>query len=86
MEAGKNSVIYMGLVPGSNKADNICWKTEVMGKMQQGSTVIIYFTTLVYWCHYNKGYGEDMKKFIRYTWLIHLSTGCQCDSKYECMK
>jgi hypothetical protein len=40
MEAGKNSVIYMGLVPGPNKADNICGKTKkVMGTMQRGSTV-----------------------------------------------
>jgi hypothetical protein len=36
MEAGKNSVIYMGLVPGPNKADNICGKT---GTMQRVSTV-----------------------------------------------
>jgi hypothetical protein len=39
MEAGKNSVIYMGLVPGPNKADNICGKTKVMGMMQRRSTV-----------------------------------------------
>jgi hypothetical protein len=39
MEAGKNSVIYTGLVPGPNKADNICGKTKVTGAMQQGSTV-----------------------------------------------
>jgi hypothetical protein len=43
MEAGKNSVIYMGLVPGPNKADNICGKTTVTGTMQRGSTV--------YWAH-----------------------------------
>jgi hypothetical protein len=29
--AGKNCVIYMGLVPGPNKADNICGKTIVTG-------------------------------------------------------
>jgi hypothetical protein len=39
MEAGKNSVIYMGLVPGPNKADDICGKTLVPGTMQRGSTV-----------------------------------------------
>jgi hypothetical protein len=39
MEAGKDSVIYMGLVPGQNKADNICGKTKVTGMMQRGSTV-----------------------------------------------
>ena len=39
MEAGKNSVIYMGLVPRPNKADNICEKTKVTGTMQRGSTV-----------------------------------------------
>jgi hypothetical protein len=39
MKAGKNSVIYMGLVPGPNKADNICEKTKVMGTKQRGSTV-----------------------------------------------
>jgi hypothetical protein len=41
MEAGKNSVIYMGLVPGPNKADNICGKMKVMVTMQRGSTVFI---------------------------------------------
>jgi hypothetical protein len=41
MEAGKNSVIYMGLVLGPNKADNICRKTKVTGTMQQGSTVLL---------------------------------------------
>jgi hypothetical protein len=41
MEAGKNSVIYMGIVLGPNKADNICAKTKVMGMMQRGSTVFI---------------------------------------------
>jgi hypothetical protein len=39
MEVGKNNVVYMGLVPGPNKADNICGKTKVTGKMQWGSTV-----------------------------------------------
>jgi hypothetical protein len=38
---GKNSVIYMGLVPGLNKADNICGKTKVTGMMQLGSTVFV---------------------------------------------
>jgi hypothetical protein len=41
MEAGKNSVIYMGLVPGPNKADNICGKTKVTEMMQRGSTVLL---------------------------------------------
>jgi hypothetical protein len=40
MEAGKNSVIYMGLVQGPNKADNICGKLKVTGTMQRGSTVL----------------------------------------------
>ena len=35
----KNSVIYMGLVPRPNKADNICAKTKVTGMMQRDSTV-----------------------------------------------
>jgi hypothetical protein len=30
----KNSVTYMGLVPGSNKADNISGKTKVTGTIQ----------------------------------------------------
>jgi hypothetical protein len=37
-EAGKNSVIYMGLISGSNKADYTCGKTT--GTMEQGSTVL----------------------------------------------
>jgi hypothetical protein len=36
---GKSSVIYMELVPGPNKADNICGKMKVTGTMQRGSTV-----------------------------------------------
>jgi hypothetical protein len=40
MEAGKNSVIYMGLFPGPNKADDICGKTEVMGTMPRGPLYI----------------------------------------------
>jgi hypothetical protein len=31
MEAGKNSVIYMGLISGPSKADDTCGKTTVMG-------------------------------------------------------
>jgi hypothetical protein len=42
MEVGKNSVMYMGLVPGPNKADNICGKTKVMGSMERGCTVLAY--------------------------------------------
>jgi hypothetical protein len=41
MEAGKNSVVYMGIIPGPNKADDICGKTKVTGTMQQGSTVLL---------------------------------------------
>ena len=39
---GKNNVIYMGLVPGPNKPDNICGKTKVTGTMQRDSTLYIY--------------------------------------------
>jgi hypothetical protein len=42
MGAGKNSVINMGLVPGPNKADNMCGKTKVTGTMQRGSTVYVF--------------------------------------------
>jgi hypothetical protein len=31
----------MGLVPGSNKADNISGKTKVTGTIQWGSTVYV---------------------------------------------
>jgi hypothetical protein len=37
MEAGKNSVSYMGLILGPNKADDTCGKTT--GTMERGSTV-----------------------------------------------
>jgi hypothetical protein len=43
MEAGKNSVIYMGLIPGPNKADDLCGKTTVTGTMHRGSTVLRYY-------------------------------------------
>jgi hypothetical protein len=39
MVAGKNRVIYMGLISGPNKADDTCQKTTVTGTMERGSTV-----------------------------------------------
>jgi hypothetical protein len=39
MEAGKNIVMYMGLIPGPKKTDEICGKTMVTGTMHRGSTV-----------------------------------------------
>jgi hypothetical protein len=39
MEAGKNSVIYMGLILGPNKADDTCGRTTVTGTMDRGFTV-----------------------------------------------
>jgi hypothetical protein len=41
MEAGKNSVIYMGLISGPNKADDTCGQTAVTGTMDRGFTVYI---------------------------------------------
>jgi hypothetical protein len=50
MEAGKTGVIYVGLIPGPNKIDEICGKTMVTGTMHQGSTVYIqHFMGLT--CH-----------------------------------
>ena len=42
MEAGKNSVIYMGLISGPNKADDTCGRTTVTGTMDRGFTVYVY--------------------------------------------
>jgi hypothetical protein len=39
MEAGKNSVIFMGLISGPNKADDTFWKMTVTGTMDRGFTV-----------------------------------------------
>jgi hypothetical protein len=39
MEAGKNSVIYMGLISGPNKANDTCGRTTVTGTMDRGFTV-----------------------------------------------
>jgi hypothetical protein len=44
MEAGKNSVIYMGLISGPNKADDTFGRTTVTGTMDRGFTVYIYNT------------------------------------------
>jgi hypothetical protein len=33
MVAGKNSVIYVGLIPGPNKTNESCGKMMVMGMM-----------------------------------------------------
>jgi hypothetical protein len=41
MEAGKNSVIYMGLISGPNKADDTCGRTTVTGTMDRGVTVFV---------------------------------------------
>jgi hypothetical protein len=35
----KNSVIYMGLISGPNKADDTCGKTTVTGTMERGITI-----------------------------------------------
>jgi hypothetical protein len=43
MEVGKNSVIYMGLISGPNKADDTCGRTTVTGTMDRGFTVLIAF-------------------------------------------
>jgi hypothetical protein len=40
MEAGKNSVTYMGLISGPNKADDTCGPTTVTGTMDRGFTVL----------------------------------------------
>jgi hypothetical protein len=46
---GKNSVIYMGLISGPNKADDTCEATMVTGMMDRGFTVhdflVTYFST-----------------------------------------
>jgi hypothetical protein len=46
MEAGKNSVIYMRLISGPNKADDTCGATTVMGTMDRGFTVL--YIALIY--------------------------------------
>jgi hypothetical protein len=46
MEAGKNSVIYMGLISGPNKADDTCGRTTVTGTMDRGFTVYQIFVNL----------------------------------------
>jgi hypothetical protein len=43
MEAGKNSVIYMGLISGPNKADDTCGRTTVTGTMDRGFTVTVSY-------------------------------------------
>jgi hypothetical protein len=44
MEVGKNSVIYMGLISGPNKAEDTCGKTTVTRTMDRGSTVLYPLT------------------------------------------
>jgi hypothetical protein len=46
MDAGKNSVIYMGIISGPNKADDTCGRTTVTGTMDRGFTVYIFKGTL----------------------------------------
>jgi hypothetical protein len=47
MEAGKISVIYMGLIPGPNKTDEICGKTMATGTMHRGSTALVKFHLVI---------------------------------------
>jgi hypothetical protein len=49
MEAGKNSVIYMRLISGPNKADDTCGPTTVTGTMDRGFTVYskLYYIILL---------------------------------------
>jgi hypothetical protein len=42
MEAEKNSVIYMWLISGPNKADDTSGKTTVTGTMDRGFTVYTF--------------------------------------------
>jgi hypothetical protein len=41
---GKNSVIYMGLISGPNKADDTCVPTTVTGTMDRGFTVLYFLS------------------------------------------
>jgi hypothetical protein len=60
MEAGKNSVIYMGLISGPNKADDTCGPTTVTGTMDRGFTV--YSESI-----------EDILCFMHAMCLVHLT-------------
>jgi hypothetical protein len=48
MEAGKNSVIYMGLISGPNKADDTCGRMTVTGTMDRGFTVLTLYREFKY--------------------------------------
>jgi hypothetical protein len=56
MEAGKSSVIYMGLISGPNKADDTCGPTTVTGTMDRGFTV---------------HEGSNYKKIVKSTAEVH---------------
>jgi hypothetical protein len=63
METGKNSVIYMGLISGPNKADDTCGPTTVTGTMGRGFTVFHIqfagmFTIYLHTKLYVPGYNE----------------------------
>jgi hypothetical protein len=64
MEAGKNSVIYMGLISGPNKADGTCGRTTVTGTMDRGFTVynILYsiciIQYIIHFCCENRIYRK----------------------------
>jgi hypothetical protein len=46
MDAGKYSIIYVGLILGPNKTDKICGKTMVMRTLHWGSTVYLFWRLL----------------------------------------
>jgi hypothetical protein len=48
MEAEKNSVICMRLLPGPNKTDEMCGKTMLTGTMHRGSTVLAAFSFVIH--------------------------------------
>jgi hypothetical protein len=47
MEAGKNSVIYMGLISGPNKADDTCGRTTVTERWIEVSLYLKFLTPSV---------------------------------------
>jgi hypothetical protein len=73
MEAEESSVIYIGLVLGPNKADDICGKTKVTGTMQRGSTVLLFQMHHSSECHCPMSVQNSQSRSFLLVFLTHFN-------------
>jgi hypothetical protein len=78
MKAGKNSVIYMGLISGPNKADDTCGPTTVTGTMHRGFTVYSLLYNVIFNRTYLFDYMYACTVFYLFYFTMTISTFFDC--------